>query len=215
MTPSDPFSLDDEPAPPPGPSSVPSTQAAPGGGEPPWLEGLNPEQREAVTTIDGPLLVLSGAGTGKTRVLTTRLAHIIGLRMAQPWQCLAVTFTNRAAKEMRERLGTMIGGPAESVWLGTFHAICVRILRRHAEAVGLKSGFLILDTDDQMRLLKQLLEGANIDARKWPPQAIMGVIQRWKDRGLSPTGYPGTTHAPPAVAAFWSYTGPIRRGSWN
>jgi DNA helicase-2/ATP-dependent DNA helicase PcrA len=187
MTASDPFSLDDEPQ---GPSSVSVAPLPFGGGEPPWLDGLNPEQRQAVTTTDGPLLVLSGAGTGKTRVLTTRLAHLIGLRLAQPWQCLAVTFTNRAAKEMRDRLSGMIGGPAESVWLGTFHAICVRMLRRHAEVVGLKSGFLILDTDDQMRVLKQLMEGTQVDTKKWPPQAIMGVIQRWKDRGLAPDKVP-------------------------
>lgn len=187
---SDPFSLDDEPLPPPGPSSVPSATTAFAGGEPPWLAGLNPEQREAVTTTEGPVLVLSGAGTGKTRVLTTRLAHILGLRMAQPWQCLAVTFTNRAAKEMRERLGQMIGPMSDSVWLGTFHALCVRILRRHAEAVGLKSGFTILDTDDQMRLLKQLMEAASFDPKKQPAQMLMGIIQRWKDRCHTPDKVP-------------------------
>lgn len=190
MTPSDPFSLDDEPPAEPGPSSVPSDAAAFPGGEPPWLAGLNPEQREAVETLEGPLLVLSGAGTGKTRVLTTRLAHILGLRRAQPWQCLAVTFTNRAAREMRERLAGMVGPMAESVWLGTFHAICVRILRRHPEGVGLKSNFTILDTDDQMRLLKQQMESAQIDTKKWPAQAVMGVIQRWKDRGYTPDRVP-------------------------
>ncbi|GAA0578089.1 UvrD-helicase domain-containing protein [Caenispirillum bisanense] len=187
---SDPFSLDDEPLPPPGPSSAPDAAAAFAGGEPPWLAGLNPEQREAVTTTEGPVLVLSGAGTGKTRVLTTRLAHILGLRLAQPWQCLAVTFTNRAAREMRDRLGAMIGPMADSVWLGTFHALCVRILRRHAEAVGLKSGFTILDTDDQMRLLKQLMEAAAFDTKKFPAQMVMGIIQRWKDRALTPETVP-------------------------
>ncbi len=171
----DPFALD-EPAP-------PSPAAAP---EAPWLAGLNPEQRAAVTTTEGPVLVLSGAGTGKTRVLTARLAQILGGRLAQPWQILAVTFTNRAAREMRERVAALIGPPAESVWLGTFHAIAVRILRRHAELVGLKSNFTILDTDDQMRLLKQVMEGERVDTKTWPAQALMAAIQHWKDRGITP-----------------------------
>ncbi|MEO5373900.1 MAG: UvrD-helicase domain-containing protein [Alphaproteobacteria bacterium] len=153
----------------------------------PWLADLNPEQRQAVEATEGAVLVLSGAGTGKTRVLTTRLAHILALRRAEPWQILAVTFTNRAAREMRERLAAMIGPVAESVWLGTFHALGARMLRRHAELVGLKSNFTILDTDDQLRLLKQILEAAHIDTKKFPPQGVMGRIQRWKDRGLPPT----------------------------
>ena len=151
-----------------------------------YLERLNPEQREAVETLDGPLLVLAGAGTGKTRVLTTRFAHILLSRRAFPNQVLAVTFTNKAAREMRERVGHLLGRPAEGLWLGTFHALCARMLRRHAEYVGLTSSFTILDTDDQIRLLKQVMEANRIDNKRWPPQGLMGVIQRWKDRGLSP-----------------------------
>jgi DNA helicase-2/ATP-dependent DNA helicase PcrA len=151
-----------------------------------YLAQLNPEQREAVETLDGPLLVLAGAGTGKTRVLTTRFAHIIMSRRAFPNQVLAVTFTNKAAREMRERVSALIGGPAEGLWLGTFHALCARMLRRHAELVGLQPNFTILDADDQLRLLKQVMEAGRIDAKRWPPPALMGYIQRWKDRGLTP-----------------------------
>ncbi len=151
-----------------------------------YLVSLNAEQREAVETIDGPLLVLAGAGTGKTRVLTTRFAHILLSGRAFPGQVLAVTFTNKAAREMRERVGHLLGRPAEGLWLGTFHALCARMLRRHAEYVGLTSSFSILDTDDQIRLLKQVMEARRIDAKRWPPQGLMGVIQRWKDRGLTP-----------------------------
>ena len=153
-----------------------------------YLVSLNAEQREAVETIDGPLLVLAGAGTGKTRVLTTRFAHILLSRRAFPGQVLAVTFTNKAAREMRERVGHLLGRPAEGLWLGTFHALCARMLRRHAEYVGLTSSFSILDTDDQIRLLKQIMEARRIDPKRWPAQGLMGVIQRWKDRGLTPAG---------------------------
>lgn len=151
-----------------------------------YLARLNPEQRAAVETVDGPLLVLAGAGTGKTRVLTTRFAHILMTRRAFPNQVLAVTFTNKAAREMRERVSAILGHPAEGLWLGTFHALCARMLRRHAELVGLTSNFSILDTDDQMRLLKQVMEASGVDMKRWPPQALMGIIQRWKDRGLTP-----------------------------
>jgi len=151
-----------------------------------YLAKLNAEQREAVETVDGPLLVLAGAGTGKTRVLTTRFAHILMTRRAFPNQVLAVTFTNKAAREMRERVAAILGGPAEGLWLGTFHALCARMLRRHAEYVGLTSSFTILDTDDQMRLLKQVMDAAVIDMKRWPAQGMMAVIQRWKDRGLPP-----------------------------
>ncbi|HWX51499.1 MAG TPA: UvrD-helicase domain-containing protein [Roseomonas sp.] len=151
-----------------------------------YLARLNPEQRAAVETLDGPLLVLAGAGTGKTRVLTTRFAHILMTRRAYPNQVLAVTFTNKAAREMRERVSAILGQPAEGLWLGTFHALCARMLRRHAEYVGLSSNFSILDTDDQMRLLKQVMEAAGIDLKRWPPQGMMALIQRWKDRGLTP-----------------------------
>ncbi len=151
-----------------------------------YLERLNPEQREAVETLDGPLLVLAGAGTGKTRVLTTRFAHILLSGRASPGQVLAVTFTNKAAREMRERVGHLLERPVEGLWLGTFHALCARMLRRHAEYVGLTSSFTILDTDDQLRLLKQVMELHRIDAKRWPPPGLMGAIQRWKDRGLTP-----------------------------
>lgn len=150
----------------------------------PWLDELNPEQKEAVTTTQGPVLVLSGAGTGKTKVLTSRLAYLLGARKAQPWECLVVTFTNRAAKEMKERVYGLIGA-ADSVWLGTFHSICVKILRRHAELVGLNSNFTILNEDDQKRLVKKICEAEGIDDKKYPPQSIVDSIQRWKDKGLT------------------------------
>jgi DNA helicase-2/ATP-dependent DNA helicase PcrA len=153
----------------------------------PYLARLNPEQREAVETLDGPLLVLAGAGTGKTRVLTARFAHLLLTGRAAPGEVLAVTFTNKAAREMRERVAAMLGRTVEGLWLGTFHALCVRMLRRHAERVGLKSNFTILDTDDPLRLLKQVMEAASLDTKRWPPPGMMSVIQRWKDRGLVPS----------------------------
>ena len=153
---------------------------------PDYLAPLNPEQRAAVETIDGPLLVLAGAGTGKTRVLTTRFAHILLSRKAFPSQILAVTFTNKAAREMRERVSAILGAPAEGMWLGTFHAICARMLRRHAAQVGLSENFTILDSDDQIRVLKQVMDAARIDTKRWTPASVMAMIQRWKDRGLTP-----------------------------
>jgi DNA helicase-2/ATP-dependent DNA helicase PcrA len=150
------------------------------------LARLNEAQRVAVETVDGPLLVLAGAGTGKTRVLTTRFAHILLTKRAWPSQVLAVTFTNRAAREMRERISAMLGEPVEGMWLGTFHALCARMLRRHAKLVGLEANFSILDTDDQLRLLKQVMEAERIDTKRWVPPALMAIIQRWKDRGLTP-----------------------------
>ena len=164
----------------------PGQPAAPAQPAPDYLVRLNPEQRAAVEAIDGPVLVLAGAGTGKTRVLTTRFAHILLAGRAFPSQVLAVTFTNKAAREMRERVGAILQEPAEGLWLGTFHALCARMLRRHAELVGLTSNFNILDGDDQMRLLKQVMEAARVDAKRWTPQNLMGIIQRWKDRGLAP-----------------------------
>jgi DNA helicase-2/ATP-dependent DNA helicase PcrA len=158
----------------------------------PYLEALNEAQREAVEALDGPVLVLAGAGTGKTRVLITRLAHILSLGRAFPGQILAVTFTNKAAREMFERVEGLIGPGAQGLWLGTFHAICVRILRRHAELIGLKPSFTILDTDNQIRLAKQVLEAANIDEKKWPARALVTVIQRWKDKGLTPAKVPAS-----------------------
>jgi DNA helicase-2/ATP-dependent DNA helicase PcrA len=165
--------------------------------EPPYLKGLNPEQREAVLTIDGPVLVLAGAGTGKTRVLTTRLAHILATRRAWPGQILAVTFTNKAAREMKERIGALIGGVVEGMqWLGTFHSIGARMLRRHAELAGLKSNFTILDADDQLRLMKQLIEAENIDEKRWPARTLASFIDDWKNRGLRPEDVPdGEAHA--------------------
>jgi DNA helicase II / ATP-dependent DNA helicase PcrA len=156
-----------------------------------YLDALNPEQREAVETLDGPLLVLAGAGTGKTRVLTTRIAHILSLGRARPSQILAVTFTNKAAREMKGRVGQLIGGVVEGMpWLGTFHAIGVKILRRHAELVDLKPSFTVLDTDDQIRLLKQLLEAENIDEKRWPARLLAAMIDGWKNRGLTPKPVP-------------------------
>jgi DNA helicase-2/ATP-dependent DNA helicase PcrA len=156
-----------------------------------YLDALNPEQREAVETLDGPLLVLAGAGTGKTRVLTTRIAHILSLGRARPSQILAVTFTNKAAREMKARVGQLIGGVVEGMpWLGTFHAIGVKILRRHAELVDLKPSFTVLDTDDQIRLLKQLLEAENIDEKRWPARLLAAMIDGWKNRGLRPERVP-------------------------
>src|SRR3954447_5983385 len=136
---------------------------------PQYSAGLNPEQRAAVETLEGPVLVLAGAGTGKTRVLTTRIAHILSLGRARPSEILSVTFTNKAAREMKIRVGAMVGQIVEGMpWLGTFHSIGVKILRRHAELVGLKPDFTILDVDDQVRLLKQLLQAENIDEKRWP-----------------------------------------------
>ena len=174
---SDPFDLSAEPV---AESLVPA-QATPA-----YLDSLNEAQREAVEAVEGPVLVLAGAGTGKTRVLTTRLAHILMQGKASPWETLAVTFTNRAAREMQQRVGMLLGRETEGWWIGTFHALGARILRRHAEAVGLKSSFTIIDQDDQVRLLKQLVEAHNIDEKRWPPRVLSGVIQRWKDRGLMP-----------------------------
>jgi DNA helicase II / ATP-dependent DNA helicase PcrA len=156
-----------------------------------YLEGLNPEQRAAVEAVEGPVLVLAGAGTGKTRVLTTRLAHILATGRARPWELLAVTFTNKAAREMRERITAIIGPSAEGLrWLGTFHSIAAQILRRHAELVGLKSNYTILDVDDQERLIRQILEAENIDAKRWTPRAFGGLIDHWKNRGWRPDQLP-------------------------
>ncbi len=156
----------------------------------PYLSALNPAQRQAVEALDGPVLVLAGAGTGKTRVLTTRLAHLIATRRAQPWQILAVTFTNKAAREMQERIAALAGPAGEGMQIGTFHALAARFLRRHAEKVGLKPNFSILDTDDQIRLLKQILSAADIDDTKWPARALLAIIDRWKDKGLRPDQAP-------------------------
>ncbi len=153
----------------------------------PYLEGLNEEQREAVLSTEGPLLVLAGAGTGKTRVLTTRIAHILNTRKARGSEILSVTFTNKAAREMKERIAKLVGASVEGMpWLGTFHSISARLLRRHAELVGLKSDFTIIDTDDQLRLIKQILEVENIDEKRWPARQFAGMMDAWKNRGLGP-----------------------------
>jgi DNA helicase-2/ATP-dependent DNA helicase PcrA len=158
---------------------------------PDYLSGLNPEQRAAVEATDGPVLVLAGAGTGKTRVLTTRLAHILATGRARPWELLAVTFTNKAAREMRERIAALIGPQAEGLrWLGTFHSVAAQILRRHAELVGMKSNFTILDVDDQERLIKQAFEAERIDPKRWTPRAFAGMIDQWKNRGWRPDQLP-------------------------
>ncbi len=182
---SDPFDLDNLPSPPSydqeGQNTVP----------PFYIEGLNEPQLKAVEQIDGPVLVLAGAGTGKTRVLTTRLAHILAPGRAFPNQILSVTFTNKAALEMKDRVGAIIGDAVENMfWLGTFHSICVKILRRHADLVGLSSNFTILDQDDQLRLLKQLIRGVDIDEKRYPPRMLAGLIDRWKNKGLLPSQVP-------------------------
>ena len=155
--------------------------------DPPYLRGLNPPQREAVLTTDGPVLMLAGAGTGKTAALTARLAHLLYTRKAYPSEILSVTFTNKAAREMRERVGRLVGDAVEGMpWLGTFHAIGAKMLRRHAELVGLQSNFTILDTDDQLRLLKQLILAADIDEKRFPTRSLAGLIDEWKNKGLTP-----------------------------
>ncbi|WP_262047109.1 ATP-dependent helicase [Bradyrhizobium sp. Bra78] len=188
-------------------TSVPDHQPAAGGIAararasvgPKYLSGLNPEQRDAVETLDGPVLVLAGAGTGKTRVLTTRIAHILSQGRARPAEILSVTFTNKAAREMKHRLGQMLGHAVEGMpWLGTFHSIGGRILRTHAELAQLKSNFTVLDVDDQVRLLKQLLQADNIDDKRWPARMLAGLIDGWKNRGLTPS------QVPPGEAAVFA-----------
>jgi len=173
----------------PGGIAARARPAAPGAAA--YLAGLNPEQRLAVETLDGPVLVLAGAGTGKTRVLTVRIAHILATGRARPSEILAVTFTNKAAREMKHRVGEIVGGVVEGMpWLGTFHSIGVKILRRHAELVGLKPDFTILDVDDQVRLMKQLLAAENIDEKRWPARVLAALIDGWKNRGLTPEQVP-------------------------
>ncbi|MBT3238634.1 MAG: UvrD-helicase domain-containing protein [Rhodospirillaceae bacterium] len=163
-----------------------SAPSQPTTAQPVYLDSLNEDQRHAVEAVDGPVLVLAGAGTGKTRVLTTRLGHILMQGKASPWEILAVTFTNKAAREMQNRVSGLLGRETDGWWVGTFHALGARILRRHAEAVGLKSNFTILDSDDQIRLLKQLMAESGIDEKRAPARSLMAIIQRWKDRGLMP-----------------------------
>ncbi len=161
--------------------------------EAPYLQGLNAEQREAVERVDGPVLVLAGAGTGKTRVLTTRIAHLLWTRRARANEILAVTFTNKAAREMKERVGQLVGGTVEGMpWLGTFHSIGMRILRRHSELVGLSQNFTILDVDDQIRLIKQLIQAERLDEKRWPARQLAGLIDGWKNKGLVPEKVPAS-----------------------
>ncbi|MDO5705226.1 MAG: UvrD-helicase domain-containing protein, partial [Paracoccus sp. (in: a-proteobacteria)] len=175
---------------------VPLSQRAMAAQPAPYLDGLNPAQRAAVEATEGPVLMLAGAGTGKTRALTARIAHILTRGLARPGQILAVTFTNKAAREMKDRIGRLVGGAVEGMpWLGTFHSICVKILRRHAELIGdgtfhLKPSFTILDTDDQIRLLKQLIAAENIDEKRWPARQLAGLIDDWKNRCLTPSQVP-------------------------
>ena len=150
-----------------------------------YFKELNQNQKKAVETLDGPLLVLSGAGTGKTRVLTARIANLLFSSKAKPWNILAVTFTNKAAKEMRERLENLIGPSVNNIWLGTFHSIAARILRENAELVSLKSNFTIINTDDQKRLLKELINFEKLDEKKITPQFVLHLINTWKDMGLT------------------------------
>jgi len=172
-------------------ASVPLSQRAMSARPMPYLDGLNPAQREAVETLNGPVLMLAGAGTGKTKALTTRIVHLMNASKARPNEILAVTFTNKAAREMKNRVGGMLGQSIEGMpWLGTFHSICVKLLRRHAELVGLKSNFTILDTDDQIRLLKQLLRAESIDDKRWPARMLAGFIDGWKNRALTPDKVP-------------------------
>ncbi|WP_420566947.1 ATP-dependent helicase [Thalassovita sp.] len=172
----------------------------------PYLDELNPAQRAAVEALDGPVLMLAGAGTGKTKALTTRIVHLMNTGRAQPNEILAVTFTNKAAREMKNRVGGMLGHAAEGMrWLGTFHSICVKLLRRHAELISvdveapqggverslhLKSNFTILDTDDQVRLLKQQIRANNIDEKRWPPRQLASIIDNWKNRAWTPEQVP-------------------------
>ncbi|MCW2364408.1 DNA helicase-2/ATP-dependent DNA helicase PcrA [Sphingobium sp. B10D3B] len=160
---------------------------APSPADPPYIQDLNAPQREAVLTTEGPVLVLAGAGTGKTAALTARLAHLVATRRAWPSEILCVTFTNKAAREMRERVGRMIGEAVEGMpWLGTFHSVCAKMLRRHAELVGLQSNFTILDTDDQLRLMKQIIVAEGIDEKRFTARALAGLIDKWKNKGLTP-----------------------------
>jgi len=172
-------------------AAVPLSQQAMAARPTPYLDGLNPEQRAAVLAVDGPVLMLAGAGTGKTKALTTRIVHLLNTASARPNEILAVTFTNKAAREMKNRVAQMMGQSVEGMpWMGTFHSISVKILRRHAELAGLKSNFTILDTDDQLRLLKQLIAATNIDEKRWPARLLAGVIDSWKNRAWTPSKVP-------------------------
>jgi DNA helicase-2/ATP-dependent DNA helicase PcrA len=187
----EPAPLRGEPARPQGGIAARAMAARVGAAKPDYLNGLNPEQEKAVLTTEGPVLVLAGAGTGKTRVLTTRIAHILATGRAYPSQILAVTFTNKAAREMKQRIGLLVGEAIEGMpWLGTFHSIGVKLLRRHAELAGLKSDFTILDTDDQIRLIKQLIQAEGLDDKRWPARQFAQMIDGWKNKGFGPSDIP-------------------------
>ncbi|KIQ69728.1 ATP-dependent helicase [Wenxinia marina] len=174
-------------------SSTPLSARAVAARPAPYLDDLNPAQREAVEALDGPVLMLAGAGTGKTKALTSRIVHLLATGKARPNEILSVTFTNKAAREMKTRIGRMLGEAVEGMpWLGTFHSICVKLLRRHAELVELKSNFTILDTDDQLRLLKQLIAAENIDDKRWPARMLAGIIDNWKNRAWRPDQVPAS-----------------------
>ncbi len=177
-------------------AAVPLSRRAMAARPAPYLDELNPAQRAAVEALDGPVLMLAGAGTGKTKALTARIAHLLTTGRARPNEILAVTFTNKAAREMKDRVGRLLGEAVEGMpWMGTFHSISVKILRRHAELVGLKSNFTILDTDDQIRLMKQLIVAANIDEKRWPARMLAGLIDGWKNRALTPQKVPNSEAA--------------------
>ena len=172
-------------------AAIPLSQRAMARPAMPYLDGLNPAQRQAVETLDGPVLMLAGAGTGKTKALTSRIAHVLATGSARPQEVLAVTFTNKAAREMKHRIAALMGEAVEGLpWLGTFHSVSAKLLRRHAELVGLQSSFTILDTDDQLRLLKQLVVASDIDEKRWPPRMLAGIIDGWKNKALTPDKVP-------------------------
>ena len=174
-------------------AAMPLSQRAVAARPRPYLDDLNPAQREAVEALDGPVLMLAGAGTGKTKALTARIVHLLAMGRARPNEILSVTFTNKAAREMKLRIGRLLGDAGEGIaWMGTFHSLSVKILRRHAELVGLKSNFTILDTDDQLRLLKQLISAANIDEKRWPARMLASMIDSWKNRALTPERVPSS-----------------------
>ena len=196
-------------------AAVPLSQRAMMAGRPsPYMDELNPAQREAVEALDGPVLMLAGAGTGKTKALTTRIAHLLTTGRARPHEILAVTFTNKAAREMKLRVGRHLGEAVEGMpWLGTFHSICAKLLRKHAELVGLKSTFTILDTDDQVRLMKQLIRAANIDEKRWPPRMLAGIIDQWKNKAWAPDQVPtaeASAYDGRGVALYRAYQGRLR-----
>ena len=152
-----------------------------------YLKNLNDAQKEAVLHSEGPLLIVAGAGSGKTKVLTSKIAHLIAEKKAFPNQVLAVTFTNKAAKEMQSRVSKILGKSATGLsWLGTFHSICAKLLRKHASAVNLNSNFTIVDTDDQIRLIKNICKAENIDVKQLSPRYILAIIDKWKNKGQYP-----------------------------